>query len=161
MNLNESEWLDRMNKDPFFGEAEKQMLKEKGLEKLLDQIEINSAQMAEARLYDIDIPIQDKNCSKDILYVNLLSEIQKGKFPETENLKKMLEKAQEKVDSIQKKNQERQKEELAELKKGLELRVAAMDDHPVINGPSSSKKELDPSKRMQESLKDQSVVSKK
>ncbi len=161
LNLNESEWLDRMNKDPFFGEAEKQMLKEKGLEKLLDQIEINSAQMAEARLYDIDIPIQDKNCSKDILYVNLLSEIQKGKFPETENLKKMLEKAQEKVDSIQKKNQERQKEELAELKKRLELRVAAMDDHPVINGPSSSKKELDPSKRMQESLKDQSVVSKK
>ncbi len=189
LDLNESEWLDRMNKDPFFGEAEKQVLEEKGLETLLDQIEKNSAQMAEARLYDTGIQIQDKNCSRDILYVNLLSEIQKGKFPETENLKKMLEKAQEKVDSIQKKNQERQKDELAKLKKGLELNVAAMDDHPVINEPtfpkkeldpskrrtsspkkeldsskrmpSSPKKESDPSKRMPESSKDQSVVSKK
>ena len=103
LDLHGKEWLTRASKKLFFGEDERKLLAEQGVMKLLDDMKTNSDTMRKLREYDAEIPPLKIACGEDILFVKLLTDIEKGKFPETEALKSMLAEAERKTIELDKK----------------------------------------------------------
>ena len=150
LDLHEKSWLEKAGKDPFFGEDEKKQLEAQGMKKLLDEMKISSDLMAEVRIKDTEIPVEKKVCSEDILYVKLLTDIEKGKFPEQKTLKNMLARANDKLVKLQ----EKVKAQQADLAKnpGIEA-LEGGKDNIKLTGSHAKHPEGDKAKEPEKSDK--------